>query len=127
VERHIKRLDEDFESLFPQHNLRDSSTSTPASPSRVESSAFAAAQAIAQSNASVLTHATARNTVHSASPHTLAATSSNFPNTTYDYNKGSYYPSSSAESEEAQFCMFYFILFLYISLKRNDFYYYLLL
>ncbi|CAG8434187.1 8472_t:CDS:2 [Funneliformis mosseae] len=106
VERHIKRLDEDFESLFPQHNLRDSSASTPASPSRIESSAFAAAQGIVHSSASVLTNSTVRNTAHSASTHTLAqAASSNFPNTTYEYNKGSYYPSSSAESEEVQFSL----------------------
>ncbi|CAI2183722.1 8960_t:CDS:10, partial [Funneliformis geosporum] len=105
VERHIKRLDEDCESLFPQHNLRDSSASTPASPSRIESSAFAAVHGIAHSSASALT-TTARNTSHSASTHMLAqTTSSNFPNTTYEYNKGSYYPSSSAESEEGQFSL----------------------
>ncbi|GES78093.1 inhibitor of growth protein 5 isoform X4 [Rhizophagus clarus] len=60
VDRHIKRLDEDFDSLFPQHNLRDSSTSTPASPSRVESSTFSASQTLAQSSTSASTHATSR-------------------------------------------------------------------
>ncbi|RIA84930.1 hypothetical protein C1645_394126 [Glomus cerebriforme] len=94
VERHIKRLDEDFDSLFPQHNLRDSSTSTPASPGRVES--FSAAQTIAQSS-STSTHATVRN---GASTYTsVTATSSNFPSTTYDYNKGLY---SSADSDDGQ-------------------------
>ncbi|CAH1757809.1 23768_t:CDS:2 [Entrophospora sp. SA101] len=37
VERHIKRLDEDFDSLFPHQNLRDSSTTIPTSPGRLES------------------------------------------------------------------------------------------
>ncbi|CAB4386181.1 hypothetical protein RhiirA5_268512 [Rhizophagus irregularis] len=95
VDRHIKRLDEDFDSLFPQHNLRDSSTSTPASPGRVDSSTFSASQTIAQSSTSASTHATARNAAYSS----VSATSSSFPSATYDYNKGLY---SSADSDEGQ-------------------------
>ncbi|CAG8532213.1 11882_t:CDS:2 [Rhizophagus irregularis] len=86
---------ENFDSLFPQHNLRDSSTSTPASPGRVDSSTFSASQTIAQSSTSASTHATARNAAYSS----VSATSSSFPSATYDYNKGLY---SSADSDEGQ-------------------------
>ena len=93
--------------MFPQHNLRDSSTSTPASPGRIESSTFSVAQTIAQSSASTSTHATARNATSTYT--SVSATSSNFPSTTYDYNKGVY---SSADSDEGQFCVLLFNLIL---------------
>ncbi|KAF0396455.1 inhibitor of growth protein 2-like isoform X3 [Gigaspora margarita] len=100
VERHIKRLDEDFDSLFPQHNLREnlqeSSTSAPPSPSRLES--LATSQPTSH-HVNASSTQTTRTPVHQQITAVTPMPTSTFPNTGFDYNKF-YYPSSSAESEE---------------------------
>ncbi|CAG8543034.1 7134_t:CDS:2 [Dentiscutata erythropus] len=98
VERHIKRLDEDFDSLFPQHNLREnlqeSSTSAPPSPSRLE---LVSNQPTTHHVNTTSTSQATRTQVQPI-PAVTPMSASTFPNT-FDYNKF-YYPSSSAESEE---------------------------
>ncbi|CAG8645694.1 7764_t:CDS:2, partial [Scutellospora calospora] len=102
VERHIKRLDEDFDSLFPQHNLREnlqeSSTETSASPSRLDS--LVTVQPTSHHINALPTPQTATRTpFHQPIAAVTPLSASTFPNTAFDYNK-IYYPSSSAESEE---------------------------
>ncbi|CAG8583899.1 9488_t:CDS:10 [Acaulospora morrowiae] len=107
VERHIKRLDEDFSSLFPHYNLREcineSFNSASSSPSRIESmSAATTIQTITDFNG---TPVTTRATVHQPSTALTLASTSTFPNTTpFDYNNGLYYPSGADTTEEGQFC-----------------------
>ncbi|CAG8792854.1 8142_t:CDS:2, partial [Racocetra persica] len=100
VERHIKRLDEDFDSLFPQHNLREnlheSSTSAPPSPPRIDP--LITIQPSTHHVNTISTSQATRTPVHQPISAVTPMPTSNFPNT-FDYNK-IYYPSSSAESEE---------------------------
>ncbi|CAG8475005.1 6767_t:CDS:2 [Racocetra fulgida] len=100
VERHIKRLDEDFDSLFPQHNLREnlheSSTSAPPSPPRIDP--LMTIQPSTHHVNTISTSQATRTPVHQPISAVTPMPTSNFPNT-FDYNK-IYYPSSSAESEE---------------------------